>query len=55
MIGIYRVTVDGWNAERAAREMRRYFQLGALNPVPQEVVRERAADRPLHDPEGVSP
>ncbi|MEE9281335.1 MAG: tyrosine-protein phosphatase [Myxococcota bacterium] len=55
MIGIYRVTVDGWSAERAAREMRRYFQLGTLNPVPQEVVRERAADRPPHDPEGVSP
>ena len=39
MLGIYRVAVEGWGADRATREMNRYRQLEWLNPVPQRVVR----------------
>ncbi len=39
MLGIYRVEVGGWDADRATREMNRFLQFRLLNPVPQEVVR----------------
>jgi hypothetical protein len=40
MIGTYRVATQGWDTDRAAREMNRYLQFEWLNPVPQAVVRE---------------
>ncbi len=40
MIGTYRVATQGWDADRAARDMNRYLQFEWLNPVPQAVVRE---------------
>ena len=40
MLGIYRVTIQGWDADRALREMNRYLQFEWLNPLPQRVVRD---------------
>ncbi len=42
MLGIYRVSVSGWSEEQAAREMTRYFQLPARNPVPRQVLNDHA-------------
>ncbi len=42
MLGIYRVGVSGWNVDRAAREMTRYFQFPARNPVPRQVLDDHA-------------
>lgn len=42
MIGLYRVGPGGWDEGQALREMNRFLQLEALNPVPQAVVREEA-------------
>jgi protein tyrosine/serine phosphatase len=44
MLGIYRVDVLGWDADRAAREMNRYLQFEWANAVPQEVLRGRRAE-----------
>lgn len=40
MIASYRVEVQGWDANRAAREMNRYLQFEWLNPNPQSVVKD---------------
>jgi protein tyrosine/serine phosphatase len=40
MLGIYRVERDGWDRERALREMNRFLQWEWFNPLPQRVVRE---------------
>jgi protein tyrosine/serine phosphatase len=40
MIGLYRVERQGWNTERALREMNRFLQWEWQNPVPQKVVRD---------------
>ena len=40
MLGLYRLTEQGWRADRAAREMNRYWQFSFLNGVPQRVVKE---------------
>ena len=45
MLGIYRVRVQGWTAQRAAREMNRYWQFEPLNGNPQQVVRRAAEGR----------
>ena len=40
MIASYRVGVQGWDANRAAREMNRYLQFEWINPIPQSVVKD---------------
>ena len=40
MIASYRVGVQGWDVNRAAREMNRYLQFEWLNPIPQSVVKD---------------
>lgn len=40
MIASYRVGVQGWDVNRAAREMNRYMQFEWLNPIPQSVVKD---------------
>jgi undecaprenyl-diphosphatase len=40
MVGLYRVERQGWDRERALREMNRFLQYEWFNPVPQAVVRE---------------
>lgn len=42
MLGIYRVDRQGWDVDRALREMNRFLQLEPLNGVPQQVVRDHA-------------
>ena len=42
MLGIYRLRVSGWTVDRAAREMTRYFQLPARNPIPREILTDHA-------------
>ena len=46
MLGIYRVQVSGWTADRAAAEMTRYFQLRAHNPIPRQILQEYAPETP---------
>ncbi len=41
MLGLYRVQVSGWTVDQAAREMTRYFQLPARNPVPRQILHDR--------------
>ena len=41
MLGLYRVERQGWDEDRALREMNRYLQFELLNAVPQQVVRAR--------------
>ena len=40
MIASYRVGVQGWDVNRAAREMNRYLQFEWINPIPQSVVKD---------------
>ena len=40
MVGLYRVEREGWETDRALREMNRFLQWEWLNPVPQRVVRD---------------
>ena len=40
MLGVYRVEGEGWDRDRALREMNRFLQWEWSNPVPQRVVRE---------------
>ena len=51
MLGLYRVAVEGWDADRATREMNRYRQFEWLNEVPQRVVRS-ASGASAEDPPG---
>ncbi len=43
MLAIYRMREQGWTAEQAVSEMRRFLQFETLNAVPHAVVRDRAA------------
>ncbi len=40
MLALYRTQEKGWDADRAASEMNRYWQFSWFNPVPQAVVKE---------------
>ena len=40
MLALYRVSQQGWDTDRALREMNRHLQFEWLNPVPQRVVRD---------------
>ena len=40
MLALYRTHQAGWDANRAAREMNRYWQFSWFNPTPQKVVKQ---------------
>jgi protein tyrosine/serine phosphatase len=40
MLALYRTHEAGWDANRAAREMNRYWQFSWFNPTPQKVVKQ---------------
>ena len=52
MLGIYRVREEGWDPNRAAREMNRFMQFEWLNGVPQAVVKQGLRRRPEPRPSG---
>ncbi len=47
MLALYRVQQAGWDVDRAAREMNRFWQFSWFNPVPQAVLKQdvRAAPK----------
>ena len=45
MLALYRTRELGWDVDRAAREMNRYWQFSWFNPLPQAVVK-RGRQRP---------
>ncbi len=45
MLGIYRIDEHGWSADRAAREMNRFWQFEWLNSVPQRTLRRHESPR----------
>ncbi len=40
MLALYRTQDQGWDADRAAREMNRFWQFSLFNATPQQVVKE---------------
>ncbi len=40
MLALYRTREAGWDSNRAAREMNRYWQFSWFNPTPQKVVKQ---------------
>ena len=48
MLALYRTHEAGWDADRAAREMNRYWQFSWFNPAPQRVIKQglRRPERP---------
>lgn len=45
MIALYRIDRGGWDTEQALHEMNRFLQFEWMNPIPQRVVKGRAAPR----------